>query len=69
MVPKAQWLMHNASGWDWFLGFSYVSLSYIRDLDYLVASVLFSALGVRFWRPEYRTLVPLPYTVEKLPDL
>jgi hypothetical protein len=22
-----------------------------------------------FWRPEYRALLPLPYTVEKLPDL
>jgi hypothetical protein len=22
-----------------------------------------------FWRPEYRALVTLPYTVEKLPDL
>jgi hypothetical protein len=38
--------MHNASGWDWFLGFSYVSLSYLRDLDYLVASVLFPGFGV-----------------------
>jgi len=22
-----------------------------------------------FWRPEYRALLPLPYTMEKLPDL
>lgn len=48
MLPKAQWLMHNASGWDWFLGFSYVSLSFIRDLDYLVASALFPGFGVAF---------------------
>ena len=38
--------MHSASGWDWFLGFSYVSLSYVRELDYLIASVLFPGFGV-----------------------
>jgi len=46
MLPKAQWLMHNAAGWDWFLGFSYVSLSFLRDLDYLIASALFPVFGV-----------------------
>jgi hypothetical protein len=46
MVPKAQWLMHNASGWDWFLGFSYVSLSFIRDLDYMALSLLLPEFGV-----------------------
>jgi hypothetical protein len=36
-------------------------------LQRLQSSLILNDTG--FWRPDYRALLPLPYTVEKLPDL